>query len=130
MYKDMLEQQFLRQLHTGSMKTRQMLKEKQTALIEQINRRTEAKEASLQESALLIENAVKRRLQEEQKNLVGMAGLLDAYSPLKVLERGYSIVSNSNGVIRSVNEIRTGDMIHVRLHQGSLNAKVTETEES
>ena len=130
MYKDMLEQQFLRQLHTGSIRTRQMLNEQQNTILALVRERMSDEAIRLKESLRSIDNAVRNRLQEEQKGLAQTAGLLDAYSPLKVLERGYSIVSNANGVIRSAQEVRTGDKIRVRLHQGSLTANVTETEES
>ena len=107
-----------------------MLNEQQNTIVMLVRRRTENEANRLKEITRSIDTAVHSRLQDKQKELARTAGLLDAYSPLKVLERGYSIVSNENGVIRSTEEVHTGDVIRVRLHKGSLKANVTETEES
>ena len=59
-----------------------------------------------------------------------MTAKLDAMSPLKVLTRGYSVTSNTDGsLIRSVSQLNTGDDVHVRLSDGSLTAKITEIKE-
>ena len=59
-----------------------------------------------------------------------MTAKLDAMSPLKVLTRGYSVASKSDGsLIRSVFGLNTGDDVHIRLSDGSLIAKITEIKE-
>jgi len=50
---------------------------------------------------------------------------LNHLSPLRVLERGYAIVENSSGqVLRTAQETRQGELLHVRLHRGELNVQV------
>jgi len=50
---------------------------------------------------------------------------LQERSPLKVLERGYAIATDAAGnVIRSVDSVSTGDLVSVRLLDGSLGAQV------
>jgi len=58
--------------------------------------------------------------------LSGLAGRLDAMSPLKVLGRGYAIATLANGhALRSVDEVAVGERITVRLERGRLDAEVT-----
>ncbi len=56
--------------------------------------------------------------------------LLDAVSPLAVLGRGYAIVSRADDgrVIRSANQTRPGELLRIRLHEGSLVSEVKERE--
>lgn len=56
------------------------------------------------------------------------AARLNALSPLRVLERGYAIALHEGEAIRSHKEVTPGATIRVRLHDGSLVAKVSETE--
>jgi len=58
--------------------------------------------------------------------LRGFVSTLDALSPLSVLARGYSIAYKGADVVRSVNDLATGDCIHVRFAQGSTTALVQE----
>jgi exodeoxyribonuclease VII large subunit len=53
---------------------------------------------------------------------------LDALSPLKVMSRGYSLTYDEGGkeLIKSVNQVRTGDAIQVRLADGSLHCHIAE----
>jgi exodeoxyribonuclease VII large subunit len=50
--------------------------------------------------------------------------LLDSVSPLKVLERGYSIVTQKERVVKSSEELSLGSKIDIRMHLGSLEAEV------
>jgi exodeoxyribonuclease VII large subunit len=55
-----------------------------------------------------------------------LAGKLDALSPLKVISRGYALVSSNSGIVKSVKNINKGDSVKVELSDGSFNATVTE----
>lgn len=47
-----------------------------------------------------------------------------AFSPQKVLERGYAIVSTLTGtVVRSPNQIETGDLVKIQVAKGSFDAR-------
>lgn len=60
----------------------------------------------------------RRRLEENVRHLAQL-------SPLAVLQRGYAIVENGNRrVVRSAEETKSGDPLHVRLSQGELNVRV------
>jgi exodeoxyribonuclease VII large subunit len=56
-------------------------------------------------------------------------GVLDSLSPLKVVERGYSIVTKNDEVIKSSRQVAKGDVLDIRLAQGSLTAKVESVKE-
>ena len=53
-------------------------------------------------------------------------GRLDALSPLGVLGRGYSIASKEGRILLDVNDLRVGDLFHVRLHRGEVSGTVDE----
>lgn len=62
---------------------------------------------------------------QNTRKLREMINLLDAYSPLKVLERGYSIVMKDTTVINTVSQLNKDDPIHIRLHDGQADARIT-----
>lgn len=57
--------------------------------------------------------------------LATAAGKLDALSPLRVLSRGYALAGKGGAVIRSVSEVRSGDDIQLRLHDGEIDCRVS-----
>lgn len=73
----------------------------------------------------LLEN-IERYQTFNKEKLVNSISLLDAYSPLKILHRGYSITTKDNHVLKSVKEIHEEDKIEIRLQDGSVKAHVLE----
>ena len=57
-----------------------------------------------------------------KKRLEGMLGKLDSLSPLAILRRGYSITRKipSLQIVRSASQVREGEKVEVRLHEGTL----------
>lgn len=57
---------------------------------------------------------------------------LDALSPLKVMQRGYSLVYDEKGkrLIKSLGDVQIGDIVKVRVSDGQINCHVWEMEES
>jgi exonuclease VII large subunit len=54
-----------------------------------------------------------------------MAGHLRLNDPALKLKQGYSIIKNSKGrVIKTVQQVGVGDIITVRIFDGSLDSKV------
>ena len=73
--------------------------------------------------------AMQRRLRKSHEAFAGVAHTLDALSPLAVLERGYAICLTPDGkVIRSADGVKVDETVRVKLHQGSLSARVTSKE--
>jgi exodeoxyribonuclease VII large subunit len=66
------------------------------------------------------------RLARRRSTLDQLSAKLSQLSPLRILERGYAIVSNESGILKDAAEAPAGSGIHVRLAKGELDAKVTE----
>lgn len=59
-----------------------------------------------------------------------LAGKLDALSPLKIIERGYSVVRDVNSsVVSSIAQISPGDMLEISLKDGKANCSVISAHE-
>lgn len=77
---------------------------------------------------------ISRRLNERitkiidaNKNRIAVtAGKLNALSPLTTLARGFSVVTNNSGTVKSVKSVAVGETISVRLLDGCLTAEVKE----
>jgi exodeoxyribonuclease VII large subunit len=70
--------------------------------------------------------AIANRLSLARQQLIAAGGRLEALSPLKVLERGYSVTRllSSGTVVRSSGQARPGDLLETRLHSGRLTSRV------
>ncbi|TXT16511.1 MAG: exodeoxyribonuclease VII large subunit [Erysipelotrichaceae bacterium] len=55
-------------------------------------------------------------------------GLLNAYSPLNVIQRGYSITSKDGLIIRSIQEVNINDDLNIRIKDGEIRTVVTQKE--
>jgi exodeoxyribonuclease VII large subunit len=67
---------------------------------------------------------MRARLAQRSAGLEQLAGQLSQLSPLRVLERGYAIVTNQAGVVTAASSAPPDSRIHVRLHRGALDAVV------
>jgi exodeoxyribonuclease VII large subunit len=68
--------------------------------------------------------AMRARLGRLRERLGGSAASLDALSPLAVLGRGYAIAVDRDGrAILDADQVREGDLVRVRVHRGSFDAK-------
>lgn len=66
------------------------------------------------------------KIQTELKSaeLKAKISALDNLSPTKIMMRGYSLVYKEEKLIHSVSELKTGDNISVKLHDGEIEAAV------
>ena len=64
-------------------------------------------------------------LKSKRATLINEIRLLDNISPLKVLQRGYAVVNNSEGVINSINKVNVDDVVRITLSDGKLYANIT-----
>lgn len=85
-----------------------------------IDRRT-----ALEHLTRRLASATQNTLMRSRARLAQQAAALDAMSPLKVLSRGYAVTTDEAGaVLRSVQQTKQGDVIHVRLSDGTVDAQV------
>ncbi|BAD40831.1 exodeoxyribonuclease VII large subunit [Symbiobacterium thermophilum] len=66
-------------------------------------------------------------LAARRRELGGLAGRLEALSPLAVLARGYAIARTEEGrVVKDAAQLQVGDRLDVLLHRGSVRCQVEE----
>jgi exodeoxyribonuclease VII large subunit len=83
--------------------------------------------ARLREAERRMVLILRQRLARTRERLLGGEARLAALSPLGVLERGYAIVLGPDGhAVRAAREVRPGDAVQVRLHEGGIGAEVTQ----
>ena len=71
-----------------------------------------------------------KTLHEKKQRFVRLTAALDAMSPLKVLSRGYSMVTDESGkLVTSASTVRLGQRIHISLRSGCLAADVQQIQE-
>lgn len=72
----------------------------------------------------------KNKLDSASLEFSALAGKLDALSPLKVLDRGYSIAYKMPNMktIKSANELKSGDRVLINFFEGKAKCSVDETE--
>lgn len=69
--------------------------------------------------------AIARQLQRDTLRLRGLARSLSAVSPLATVARGYAIVTRDDGqLVRSVQQVHSGDEVNARLADGELKLRV------
>jgi exodeoxyribonuclease VII large subunit len=73
-----------------------------------------------------LENEMQQELDMKEAHLKRMMSMLESMSPLKVVERGYSMTTKGKELIKSAKQAKVGDEIEIRLMEGSLKAQVTE----
>lgn len=69
-------------------------------------------------------HAVQTGLHESDRKLAAYGAKLDALSPLKVLSRGYSLSYHGEQVVKSVNDVRSGDRLDLQLSDGKIRCTV------
>ncbi|GIP37602.1 exodeoxyribonuclease 7 large subunit [Paenibacillus sp. J31TS4] len=76
--------------------------------------------------------AMRRLLQGARQEFAGQVRQLDALSPLKIMQRGYSLVydEKQNALIKSISQVQPGDIVKVRLTDGQLDCHVWSMEEA
>jgi len=65
-----------------------------------------------------------RVLEARQNRWARLTALLDAVSPLKVVERGYSITRKGGTLVRSVEQLKAGDGVEIAFAKGRAQARV------
>lgn len=77
-------------------------------------------ESSFQNIVTLATNLISQKSKQLDVNIAK----LDAFSPLKVMSRGYSIAQNKNGVLKSIEDTTKNDEITIILKDGKLDCTV------
>lgn len=70
--------------------------------------------------------AMNKRLQQARYKLESRMAVLDSISPLKVLDRGYSIVTQGQKVIHAADDVDTNQALRIKFCQGAVHIKIKE----
>tara|TARA_B100001093_G_scaffold90988_2_gene83126 strand:- start:13603 stop:14958 length:1356 start_codon:yes stop_codon:yes gene_type:complete len=84
----------------------------------------------IKSSEKYLQQEIKNKLKINFQSFRGLVSELEAFSPLKVLARGYSITKNksSDKIIRNSKNVKLGDMIISTTSEISIESKVTKIE--
>jgi len=80
--------------------------------------------ARLEQVRLRLDQGMTLRMQNTMNHLAEIGRALNAYSPLATLDRGYALVTQEQDLIRSVAQVKTGDLVTTRLSDGSLECRI------
>ena len=71
-----------------------------------------------------LRHAFTRLFAQGQSRLKGAAARLADLNPLSVLARGYAIVGGEKGIVKSINQLRPGDQVSIRVRDGRARAGI------
>lgn len=121
-----LFQALSQEIHTYTSSIREHLQQAKSLMALYMQLRCSKSVNELNKNRESLAGNMQNRLDKKQERLQQDIRLLDAYSPLKVLQRGYSITSKNGKALRSITDAEIDDMVSIRLSDGTLQAQVKE----
>lgn len=84
-----------------------------------------------QRATRALNRAITAVVSEKRKEFNGIISTLEALSPLKIMDRGYSLAYTEDGqLIKKIAQVKPERKIYVKLSDGSIKCVVTDIEES
>ncbi len=84
----------------------------------------EIKKVSLQQRQQKLSNSLAKNLTQFKFRVESAMALLDSLSPLKVVDRGYSITTKGKDVVKSVKQVKVGDLLAIKVADGTIETEV------
>ncbi|KMJ60004.1 exodeoxyribonuclease VII large subunit [Bacillus sp. LL01] len=106
--------------------------EQLSALLERNHpkRQWEKEKLSLEQRTIMLTKLMQQALQKKQWEFQHKLTKIDGLSPLKIMNRGYSLAYQQDGtIIKSVDQAEKGDTIQVHLQNGQLACEIQEVKE-
>lgn len=101
------------------------LKLRRAALITAVTSRSAAARFDVKTTARNLRAAAVRVVESRRAGMAGVAGRLNALSPLATLERGYAVARSPDGeALTRVSQFAKGDAFDLLLHDGVVGARV------
>lgn len=121
---DRMTSLFHQKMVASSNEIRSEIKNQQAQLVVNMHRQLDHNQhiLSMQEESL--KTSMQVNSTRYHNDLERMVKLLDAYSPLKVLSRGYSVTYKNDKVITDVDDLNINDELTIRLSKGMVLTKV------
>ena len=83
---------------------------------------------NVEQSRLRLQNALQNYDMQRKRQMRNVSALLDAYSPLKSLSRGYAIAYHEDAVISSIEDVEVNDTLRLRLQDGYIDTVIEKKE--
>jgi exodeoxyribonuclease VII large subunit len=71
-----------------------------------------------------LQSAMQRQLEQKKSRLQMLEMMLTRSNPMRILERGYAIVSHNNQVISTSDAVQTGEHLTIQLAHGTIEVQV------
>lgn len=84
----------------------------------------EIKKVSLQQRQQKLSNSLTKNLTQFKFRVESAMALLDSLSPLRVVDRGYSITTKGKDVVKSVKQVKVGDLLAIKVADGTIETEV------
>lgn len=84
----------------------------------------EKRNAALQEKNQCLQKAMQEVLMARKHGLALAAAGLDNLSPLRVMARGYAILSQDERVVKSIDQLKLGEKLNARLIDGNVSLEI------
>ena len=102
----------------------QILDDRFSVLQNKLKRSVDMGAVSLQGIELSFKNSIIRQLQRHETSLSNAFKLLNSYSHINILKRGFSIIKHKGQLIKSSKNLKIDDNIELQLCDGDRKAKV------
>lgn len=110
---------------------RQQILQLETRLQQAQKHRMERAQTVLGAQTQRLHTGIHRQQERLRSRFTACAGRLDALSPLRVLSRGFSVVTNAdNQVVTNSESLNTGDKVTLRFAQGTAQACIQTVQKS
>jgi exodeoxyribonuclease VII large subunit len=80
--------------------------------------------SSIDQRSLRLAQATRRSLDLSRSRLDTQRQAISLLNPVRVLERGYSIVEHDGAIVRDASQVSAGDRLRVQLARGVIEAEV------
>lgn len=71
-----------------------------------------------------LKSAYEKNISGKENRLISLVSKMEAMSPVKVLDRGYSLIYRDENVITKSSELNAGDCIEIKMADGVVHAKI------
>lgn len=86
----------------------------------------QSKRSQLQMQEARLQRGIEKKIELTRREYLRLCSILDSISPLKVVERGYSIVSKGSEIVKDIQQVKVGDRVNIKLAHGKFNADIVE----
>lgn len=83
-----------------------------------------------QQLSLELKRQLKLLMQQKEQHLKHQVHLLDAYSPLKSMSRGYALIEHQGELVKSVKQLEVGEELSIQLSDGQVTAEINKITEA